>query len=387
VVEALGQTLGALGGLVLEAGGHRARDGQELGLDAPSDAAAPALELCLQASDRPLKARHGVALTRLPPVRELDDLTHDAIVEPPSDISSEPHGRPAGHSVDTDEGVFAMRALPGRYLFALTLVALAVAIPSPATAGGWDGLDFPKDHYLVGGPPASTTGSFYVGELEGSGPIDGRTYFAYLLPRKATESGFGMIDPPEIPEGAIRLGTLEITGPIEIERYVGPYARASLAFTIPDVPTGDYAIGFCDDPCVHGTVGWLAWGRIRIVHTEAEGRFLSQLDRQEIRSYRMRSDLRQATRGLEDLTTEIDDVRAKLRLERADATTPSERTITVQAKGDRRGAMWLIAALFVGLVVGAAAGVATARRRRAPAFVVPDTIPEDLDTRAPALRN
>jgi hypothetical protein len=196
-----------------------------------------------------------------------------------------------------------------------------------------------------------------------------------------------MIDPPEIPEGAIRLGTLEITGPIEIERYVGPYARASLAFTIPDVPTGDYAIGFCDDPCVHGTVGWLAWGRIRIVHTEAEGRFLSQLDRQEIRSYRMRSDLRQATRGLEDLTTEIDDVRAKLRLERADATTPSERTITVQAKGDRRGAMWLIAALFVGLVVGAAAGVATARRRRAPAFVVPDTIPEDLDTRAPALRN
>ena len=101
----------------------------------------------------------------------------------------------------------------------------------------------------------------------------------------------------------------------------------------------------------------------------------------------MRSDLRQATRQLEDLTTEIDDVRAELRLERADATTPSERTITFQAKGDSRGAMWLIAALFVGLVVGAAAGVATARRKRAPAFVVPDTIPEDLETRAPALRN
>lgn len=90
VVEALGQTLGALGGLVLEAGGHRARDGQELGLDAPPDAAAPALELCLQASDRPLQARDRVALTRLPPVRELDDLTHGAIVEPPTDISLEP---------------------------------------------------------------------------------------------------------------------------------------------------------------------------------------------------------------------------------------------------------------------------------------------------------
>jgi hypothetical protein len=387
VVEALGQTLGALGGLILEAGGHRPRDGQELGLDAPSDAAASALELCLQAGDRPLQARDGVAFTRLPPVRKLDDLTHGAIVEPPTDIPRNlAAARPVTRLIQT-KGVFAMRALPGRYLLALALVALAVGVPSPATAGGWDGLDFPRDHYLVGGPPASTTGSFYVGELEGSGPIDGRTYYAYLLPRKATESGFGMIDPPDIPEGAIRLGTLEITGPIEIERYAGPYARGSLSFTIPDVPTGDYAIGFCDDPCVHGTVGWLASGRIRIVHTEAEGRFLSQLDRQEIRSYRMRSDLRQATRRLEDLTTEIDDVRAELRLERADATTPSERTVTVQAKADGRGAMWLIAALFVGLVVGAAAGVATARRRRASAFVMPDTIPEDLETRPPALRS
>ena len=93
MVEALGQTLGALGRLVLQAGGHRAGDGQELGLDAAPDAAAPALELGLQAGDRPLQARHWVALTCLPPVRKLDDLTHDAIVEPPSDISSEPAAR------------------------------------------------------------------------------------------------------------------------------------------------------------------------------------------------------------------------------------------------------------------------------------------------------
>jgi hypothetical protein len=90
VVEALGQTLGSLGGLVLEAGRHRAGDGQELGLDAPSDAAASALELCLQAGDRPFQARDGVALPRLPPIRKLDDLTHGAIVEPPTDNSSEP---------------------------------------------------------------------------------------------------------------------------------------------------------------------------------------------------------------------------------------------------------------------------------------------------------
>jgi hypothetical protein len=90
VVKALGKALGALRGLILEAGGHRACDGQELGFDAPADPAAPVLEPGLQAGDGPLQARHGVALTRLAPLGELDDLTHDAIVEPRSDISREP---------------------------------------------------------------------------------------------------------------------------------------------------------------------------------------------------------------------------------------------------------------------------------------------------------
>lgn len=90
MLEALGQALGALGGLLLEPGAHGAGDGQELGLDPAADPAGTALELLLQARDRPFQAYDGVALTRLPPLRELDDLTHDAIVEPPSDISLEP---------------------------------------------------------------------------------------------------------------------------------------------------------------------------------------------------------------------------------------------------------------------------------------------------------
>jgi hypothetical protein len=99
MVEALGQALGALRGLVLEAGGHGAGDGQELGLDAPADAAAAPLQLRLQTGDGPFQARDGVALTRLTPLRELDDLTHGAIVEPRSDISSEPTRCRPGQSV------------------------------------------------------------------------------------------------------------------------------------------------------------------------------------------------------------------------------------------------------------------------------------------------
>jgi hypothetical protein len=90
MLEALGQALGSVGGFLLEACGHGARDGQELGLDAAADAAGTPLELDLQACDRPLQAHDGIALPRLPPLRELDDLTHGAIVRPRSDISSEP---------------------------------------------------------------------------------------------------------------------------------------------------------------------------------------------------------------------------------------------------------------------------------------------------------
>lgn len=92
MLEALGEALRALGGLLLEPGAHGAGDGQELGLDPTADPAGTALELLLQARDRPLQAYDGVALTRLPPLCQLDDLTHAPIVDPGSDTSVEPGG-------------------------------------------------------------------------------------------------------------------------------------------------------------------------------------------------------------------------------------------------------------------------------------------------------
>jgi hypothetical protein len=81
-----------------------------------------------------------------------------------------------------------MRARRGRYALASTVVALAILLPAPTGAGGWDSLSFPRDHYLVG-QVATTTDFFYAGALEGAGLIDGRAYYAYLLPRRAAESG------------------------------------------------------------------------------------------------------------------------------------------------------------------------------------------------------
>lgn len=260
------------------------------------------------------------------------------------------------------------------------MVVTAMVWPAGAAAGGgWDSLDFRRDHYLVG-EVAEATGLFYTGALEGSGPIDGRTYHAYLLPGSATESGFGMIDPPAIPKGAIRLGALEIDPSVDPAHYEGPYARATLSFVVPDVPSGDYAIGFCDDPCEHGYVGWLAWGSIRIVHTEQEGALMAALDRAETERWRIRTDLRRAERNLDGLSAELGDARSELRLERIDAGTPSERIMTISAEqGRERVVVWwpVAAGLLAALALGGWVGV---RRPRAyERIAVPDTVPEDLE--------
>jgi hypothetical protein len=266
----------------------------------------------------------------------------------------------------------------------LTLLLLA----APAEAGGWDSLDFPERQYLVG-EVASVRSQFFAGELEGSGPLDGRTYHAYLLPQSRDEL-FGMIDAPTIPPGAVLLGSVDVSGPIvAADGY--PYAVASLSFTVPDVPSGTYAIGFCDDPCTYSTIGWLAWGRIRIVHTRYEGALLHRLDRDVMQDYRRRLDLRRAERAAEETREELtrarDELRA-LRLGSIRATTPTELRVTTTAAPPtapgESSVTWWIALLTCAL--GLAVGVAIGRHRVVPAIVVPDTVPDDLDDRELTVR-
>jgi hypothetical protein len=256
----------------------------------------------------------------------------------------------------------------------LATFAVGLLSPSAASAGGWDSLSFPREHYLVG-EDATTSDAFFVGDMK---PADAAVYHAYLLPRSATDGGFGMIVPPTVPAGAIDLGILEVSEPFEHEQYGGRYARATLAFSVPDVPTGDYAIGFCDDPCVHGTVGYLAWGSIRIVHTEAEGALLAAADRDAASIYRLRHDVNHAERELLRLEDDLREKTAALRLERVDATTPSERVIVVGSPADRRSDVGRWATLAVVGIVAVGAGVVLGRASRRPKFSVPDTIPVDV---------
>lgn len=267
-----------------------------------------------------------------------------------------------------------------RTLSLLVLVGLITLVPaSSANAGGWDSLVFPDDHYLVG-EVATTTQWFFAGELRGAGPLDGRLYHAYLLPRSATDGGFGMITPPTIPAGAKELSTLQISGPFERPHYKGPYARATLAFTVPDVPTGPYAIGFCDDPCEHGYVGWLAWATISIVHTEEEGRLLASLDRDDRQIWRLRADLRRAERESQDLHDRAAALGEDLRERTLEARAAGSRSEALEAESrPTRDGRPLIPGWGAGLLALALIAAAViARRRRAPAIDVPEAIPDDL---------
>jgi hypothetical protein len=265
-----------------------------------------------------------------------------------------------------------------RRLWILALAAPFVLVPATASvAGGWDTLSFPEDHYLVG-DVATTTQLFFAGRLDGAGELDAGPYYAYLLPLGDENSmGLGMIDPPNVPEGAIRLGTLQVSGPFDRPDVQGKYGRATLTFTVPDVPTGRYSIGFCDIPCRHGYVGWLAWANITIVHTEAEGRMLAALDQRGTQIRRLRDDLRRANGIQEKQEARVATLGSDLR-DRT-ASLRAANTKLAAAPPERVSRRPLIAGWEIGiLAIAILAAALVVRHRRRPRVVVPDTVPDEL---------
>jgi hypothetical protein len=165
-----------------------------------------------------------------------------------------------------------MRRIGTLFVFVLAGGLLGMLAPA-ASAGGWDSLEPQHDHYLPG-QTAVLRGAFAVNRLKGTGRIDDGPYYAYLL---AGSSLYGMIDPPRIPNGAIRLGVVRF-GPVTEGDAGYRYSKGSVTFTVPDVASANYAVSFCNDPCRSSTIGWLGFGRITIVHTALEAQLLDARD-------------------------------------------------------------------------------------------------------------
>ncbi|HZD17093.1 MAG TPA: hypothetical protein VE669_03020 [Actinomycetota bacterium] len=268
---------------------------------------------------------------------------------------------------------------PRRILMPALTVAIALASATPAHAGGWDSLTFPRDHYLAG-EVAFVSEEFFAGALKGTGSLDAGPYHAYLLPR-TRDRGFGMIEPPNVPAGAIDLGLLSVSGPFVADDGYR-YGRATLSFVVPDVPTGGYAIGFCDDPCTHSTIGWLAWGTITIVHTRYEAVLLRQLGRARNQASVLGRELRRSDHAIAELRAD---------LARADARWAPPRIAEPAfvglgpamdaSPGVREASVtpWLV---LLAAVLGLGAGAALGRRRRSGSTpLVLDTVPAEIDLR------
>lgn len=263
-----------------------------------------------------------------------------------------------------------------RLVSLLPAVAL-LAMASPARAGGWNSLTFRRDYYLVG-RVAEARQQFFAGKLEGTGSLEAGPYYANLLVDSRGE-GFDMIDPPKVPDGAIRLGALGLQGPVvHADGY--PYGVASLWFRVPDVPSGRYSIGFCDDPCVHSTVGWLAWGTITIAHTPYEGRLIGKLAEAKDRASSLAYRARKSERAANQLQQSLAETRAALAGARAalknaeEEGLPPSAAADMSSRGEDGSPVWPVAAIVIGVLLAGAAFaggtlVGSRRAQRLPASV------------------
>lgn len=256
----------------------------------------------------------------------------------------------------------------------LLVVSGFLLVPAgQASAGGWDSLSPRRDHYLIG-ETAVVAGQFAANHLKGSGRIQDGPYYGYLM---VGSKDFGMIDPPVIPPLAIRLGAISFSEPV-VRDGDWLYSVGRLSFTVPDVPSGDYAIGICNEPCTEGTVGWLGFGRVRIVHTALEGELMQQLGdlRSGYRSLKYRGSKaeRETTKRLEAAK----ETKAALLAKIADLSAGSLPVPAKPADARPLVAGWAVVLLAAALLVLAAGLIVASRRRREAVIDVPLS-PDDVD--------
>ncbi len=274
-----------------------------------------------------------------------------------------------------------------RTILTLVLAALAVVLPAQGASAGGNWLGFRSEEPVAGKRNLGTWAIMHVGQevvahtgiyvvnpdrvvrLETEGP-----FYAWLSP------GDAYLDGTNLPADAIRLAPFTI-------RFDGSHGVPVRArFAVPAVPSGEYEVMVCNDPCTYSGFGEYVQGWITITQTAEEARLMN-LARE--RKWNLR-DAKKEARELEgdvdslegDLAAAQGETRAaSLDLRSADRTiellgseNDALRARLVAAESGIRIPVWAIGALGIA-IVGAAFLVG---RRRAPAFEIPDTVPDDL---------
>jgi hypothetical protein len=247
----------------------------------------------------------------------------------------------------------------------LVLIALALLPVAPASAGGsW--MEGNRGYGV--GESATFRGSFSM-----SGSLEGRMsdgpYLAYLAPFEI----YAVDHPRAIRLGEIQLVRSDVWGAI-----------ASVEFTVPAVPTGQYHLTYCNDPCTVDGIGDLMGGdAFFVAPTRQEALLLSRVDRLSWRLTHARQEGRaKERRALEKLGRAQETGARDMTLARGEIATLEARIAELGAAPTRENQPlvpgWAIAVAALVLAVAILAG-AIVRRRDAHWFTVPDTIPDELD--------
>lgn len=202
--------------------------------------------------------------------------------------------------------------------------------------------------------------------LEDEGP-----FYAWLSP------GDSYLDDTDLPADAIRLAPFTI-------RFDGSNGvPVSARFTVPAVPSGEYEVVVCNDPCTLSGFGEYVQGWITITQTAEEARLMTLARERKWNMQDLRRDVRRLEAELverqQDLAAARGDARsAALSLRTTDRMiellesenealrAASERGATVPV-----GVVFAIGIVFVGAVM-------LVRRRRSLPLEIPDTVPDDL---------
>jgi hypothetical protein len=261
-------------------------------------------------------------------------------------------------------------------LVPLGLVALLV-LPAPQANAGGSWMEPGRRGYGVG-ETATFRGSFSMsGSLEGT--LSDGPYVAYLAPIQIYDVDHAR---------AVRLGEIRM---VRGGRW-GMIARVS--FTVPDVPTGRYHLTYCNEPCTVDGIGDLVGGgSFFVAPTRDEALLRSRVERltwrvanarQEGRAKERRASER-LERSLAESTRELEAARARIAtLERGLAELGSEPAPAAQPQAPLVPG-WALVVVALAATAGLVA-VVLGRRRRGAMWIVPDTIPDELEEREPALR-
>ena len=272
-----------------------------------------------------------------------------------------------------------------RTVLTLLLASLALVLPVQGASAGGNWLDFRSEEPVDGKRNLGTWAVLHVGQevvahtgidfvepalrerLQTEGP-----FYAWLSP------GDAYLDDTNLPADAIRLAPFTV-------RFEGSNA-VHARFTVPAVSSGEYEVVVCNDPCTLSGFGEYIQGWVTIMQTPDEARlFESNRDR--------KWEARELSKKVGQLEGDVVSLEGELAAAQGEARAASldlrstDRTIELLGSENHalrtrlaaaeRGARipsWAFVALGIA-IVGAAFLI---RLRRAPAFEIPDTVPDDL---------